>query len=95
MTRHIPYGIRNAGVTETVVALGERLGFTFQERESDYLGVHMLASVQSAEVKVVAQLDPEDEPLEDDFRTTARLYTWKHKATFLIWTARLCIRKTS
>ena len=67
MTRHILYGIRNAGVSETADAIGIRLGCTFQERESDYLGTYLLASVGITVIKVVPQPDPEGDPLEDDF----------------------------
>jgi hypothetical protein len=67
VTQHLLYGVRNSGVAETAAALGVWLGCTFQERESEYLGIYMLASSGSAEIKVVSQPSPEGDPLEDDF----------------------------
>jgi hypothetical protein len=67
VTQHLLYGVRNSGVSETTEALAVRLGCTFQERESAYLGIYMLASFATAEIKVVSQPDPEGDPAEDDF----------------------------
>jgi hypothetical protein len=67
VAQHLLYGIRNSGVFETAETIGARLGCTFHERESDYLGIYMLASSTLAEIKVVSQPDPEGDPLEDDF----------------------------
>jgi hypothetical protein len=67
LTRHVLYGVRNSGVEETAAALGTELGLTFQDRESDYLGVYKLAAAGSMEIKIVSQPDPAGDPLEDDF----------------------------
>lgn len=61
------YGVMTPGIDETANAISVRLGCAFQERASDYFGIYKLASVGSAEIKVVSQPDPEGDPLEDDF----------------------------
>lgn len=67
MKQHILYGIRNADVYEAADALSIRLGCTFQKRDSDYLGIYLLANIGSAEVRVISQPGPDGDPLEDDF----------------------------
>ena len=44
-----------------------RLGCSFQERESYYLGIYWLATIDEIKVRVVSQPDPEGDPLEDDY----------------------------
>ena len=73
MARQILYGIRGAGINETADAISVRLGCTFQERESDYFGIYMIAQAESAEVKVVSQPDPAGDPLEDEFEVYGTL----------------------
>ena len=67
MTRTLLYGVRHAGVESTADAIGAALACAFQPRDSDYLGAYLKASAGSAVIRVVAQPDPEGEPLEDDF----------------------------
>jgi hypothetical protein len=67
VTRSLLYGVRRGTVDETATALADRLACTFQERDSYYVGVYRVADIGPTEVKVVAQPDPEGDPLEDDF----------------------------
>jgi hypothetical protein len=74
MAAHIElYGVRNSGLEQTTVALAARLAYTFQERDSYYLGVYWVADDGSTEIKVVAQPDPEGDPFEDEFADYAIL----------------------
>jgi hypothetical protein len=61
------YGVRNADVEQTAAALSARLGCEFRTRDSHYLGIYQKAMVGSTQIRVVAQPDPEGEPLEDGF----------------------------
>jgi hypothetical protein len=67
VAQHLLYGLKGSRIAEASEFLGVRLGCNFQERESEYLGIYMLASTSSAEIKIVHQPDPEGDPLEDDF----------------------------
>lgn len=67
MTWSLLYGVRSGNVDATATALAARLACTFQERDSSYIGVYQVADIGSTEVKVVAQPDPDGDPLEDDF----------------------------
>jgi len=67
MTTHQLYGVRASDAAATARFLGELLGCTFQERESDYLGIYWLARFSDTQVKVVTQPDPEGESLEEEF----------------------------
>jgi hypothetical protein len=67
VTWSLLYGVRSGNVEETATALAARLACTFQERDSHYIGVYRVADIGSSEVKVVAQPDPEGDPLEDEF----------------------------
>jgi hypothetical protein len=65
--KHSLYGARIAGVSEVALAIGGLLVCEFQTRESDYIGVYRMATVSEAKIQVVAQPDPEGEPIEDGF----------------------------
>jgi hypothetical protein len=65
--RSVLYGVRNANVEQTADALAERLGCEFRVRDSHYLGIYQKAQIGSTQIRVVAQPDPEGEPLEDGF----------------------------
>lgn len=67
MTHSLLYGVRHAGVESTAAAIGAALACAFQPRESDYLGSYLKTAAGSAVIRVVAQPDPEGEPLEDGF----------------------------
>jgi hypothetical protein len=67
MTTHRLYGIMTPDAQGTANFLAELLRCTFQERESDYLGIYWLARHGGSEVRVVSQPDPEGEDLEDEF----------------------------
>jgi hypothetical protein len=61
------YGIRNVAAAQAARGIGELLNCTFDERESDYLGMYWLAWADGNDIRVVSQPDPDGEPLEDDF----------------------------
>jgi hypothetical protein len=61
------YGVRDGDVREVADLLAGRLGCSFAARESDYFGEYFLAHTERGDVKIVAQPDPEGEPLEDEF----------------------------
>lgn len=65
--KHLLYGVRRTDVPQTARLIAEILGCNFQERESDYLGIYQIAKISAAQIKVVSQLDPEGDPLEDGF----------------------------
>jgi hypothetical protein len=67
VTRSLLYGVRHAGVEPTAAAIGAALACAFQPRESDYLGPYLKATAGSSVIRVIAQPDPEGEPLEDGF----------------------------
>ena len=67
MARHRLYGVRGCKVDGTAEAVGARLGRTFEDRESEYLGAYKLAAADSLEIRVVGQPDPAGDPLEDQF----------------------------
>jgi hypothetical protein len=73
MTHSLLFGVRRAGVDDTAAALAARLSCTFQARDSDYLGHYRKASTGSADIRVVAQPDPDGDPLEDAFADYATL----------------------
>ena len=72
-TRSELYGVRGGDVEETATALAARLACDFRERDSSYIGVYRVADIGTTEVKVVAQPDPEGDPLEDDFEEYSTL----------------------
>ena len=61
------HGVRAGDVREVASVLADRLGCSFAVRESDYFGEYFLAHTKRGNVKIVAQPDPEGEPLEEDF----------------------------
>lgn len=67
LSRHLLFGVRTACIDEVVQSVASRLGCTFQERESDYLGTYWLATIDEIKVRIVSQPDPEGDPLEDDY----------------------------
>jgi hypothetical protein len=67
VTGSLLYGVRHASVESTAAAIGAALACVFQSRDSDYLGSYLKASAGAAVIRVVAQPDPEGEPLEDGF----------------------------
>jgi hypothetical protein len=65
--RHSLYGARYSGVPEVALAIGACLKCDFKVRESDYLGIYQVAIIPEGKIQVIAQPDPEGEPLEDEF----------------------------
>ncbi|MEU6509727.1 hypothetical protein [Streptomyces sp. NPDC046942] len=71
--RHSLYGVRDSGVSEVVLEIGSFLNCDFKVRESDYLGVYQVAIIPEGKIQVIAQPDPEGEPIEDEFKEYATL----------------------
>jgi hypothetical protein len=61
------YGVRAGDVQQVASVLADRLGCSFSARESDYFGEYFLARTERGNVRIVAQPDPEGEPLEEEF----------------------------
>jgi hypothetical protein len=66
-SKEVLYGVRTGSVQEVAAVLASRLSCVFDARESDYFGEYCLARTDRGELKIVAQPDPEGEPLEDQF----------------------------
>ena len=73
MERHLLFGVRKASVDATATAIGSAVECSFEDRDSSYLGPYKFAVVGSSEIKVVSQIDPDGEPLEEDFEDFATL----------------------
>lgn len=67
MASSLLYGAKECGIDTTALAISSRLGCTFENRESGYFGEYKLASFGAMDIKIVAQPDPEGDPLEDEF----------------------------
>jgi hypothetical protein len=65
--KHTLYGVKGAAVAQVGQAVSSALSVELAERESDYLGVYLNGKVGSTKIRVVAQPDPEGEPLEKEF----------------------------